>query len=212
MSRLVTVVDYDCGNLFSVARTIEHFNGRVEMATTPEQVIVADRLILPGVGAFGTVMNALRQYDLVSAVREFAKAGRPFLGICVGMQVMMDYSEEFGSNDGLALIPGAVRAIPKTKSDGTPHPVPHIGWSELQEHDAGWEGTLFDGLGSQDAVYFVHSFAAAPDKQENILATCSYNGQPITAAIVRDNMTGCQFHPEKSGPVGLKIIHNFMDM
>ena len=184
----------------------------MEITDDPQRVAKAERLVLPGVGAFGKAMQALKDRDLVDAVQQFVETERPFLGICVGMQVMLDYSEEFGRHDGFGLIPGTVSAIPDTGTDGLPHPVPHIGWNNLEPSARGWDGTPFDVIEPGTAVYFVHSFAARPDAEENALATCDYNGRQITAAVIRDNMIGCQFHPEKSGPAGLAILRNFLSM
>lgn len=211
MTATAAIVDYDCGNLFSIARAVEHCGGRVALATLPEEIAAADRLILPGVGAFGTAMKALAERGLTDAVKAFVATGRPFLGICVGMQAMMDYSEEFGRRDGLGFIAGHVVPIPATSADGRPHPVPHIGWSDLEEPGAAWGNTVFKGLQSGTPAYFVHSFNAVPERPEHRLATCDYGGRTITAAVIKDNMTGCQFHPEKSGAAGLRIIGNFLD-
>jgi len=125
---------------------------------------------------------------------------------------MMDYSEEFGRHEGLGLIPGHVTAIPDTAADGAPHQVPHMGWSDIEETGNGWKETPFQDTRNSEAFYFVHSYNAAPTKPEHLLATCDYNGQRISAAITRDNMTGCQFHPEKSGPAGLNIMKNFLNL
>ena len=212
MSGSVTVVDYDCGNLFSVVRAFEHCGGTVELATEPDQVARAERLVLPGVGAFGAAMKTLRDRGLADAVKEFAATGRPFLGICVGLQVMMDYSEEFGRHEGLGLIPGAVLAIPPTTKDGTPHPIPHIGWAKLEPASPDNNSTIFGNLDEDCWAYFVHSFGAVPEDPAHVVVTCDYNGQTITAAAAKDNMIGCQFHPEKSGPDGLKMIDNFLSL
>lgn len=210
MNRRITVVDYDCGNLFSVSRAIEYCGGQVELARDPDRVARAERLILPGVGAFGRVMDALHERGLTDSIHEFAATGRPFLGICVGMQAMMDYSEEFGRHEGFGFVPGTVAPIPDSGADGKPHPVPHIGWSSLIEPAKGWNHTPLKDLQNGTAVYFVHSYAAEPVDTGHIAATCDYDGRAITAVVTRDNMTGCQFHPEKSGPAGLHIMQNFM--
>lgn len=212
MTPTVTVVDYDCGNLFSVSHAIEHCGGRVEFAAEPGQIASADRLILPGVGAFGAAMNALRERRLIEAIHTFVATGRPFLGICVGMQAMMEYSEEFGRHEGLGLMPGHVAAIPDTAADGSPHLVPHIGWSDIEATENGWRETPLRDVHDTEAFYFVHSYTARPGRPDHLLATCDYNGRTISAAIAHENMTGCQFHPEKSGPAGLKILTNFLSL
>lgn len=211
MSANVTVVDYGSGNLFSVSRALEQVGARVELTGDTDRVAAAERLVLPGVGAFSAAMKALTDRGLADAVRRFVETGRPFLGICVGMQAMMDYGEEFGHHDGFGFVAGGVAVIPATGADGTPHPVPHIGWNGLVPPARGWDDTLFAAIAPGTAVYFVHSFAARPKEPENVLATCDYDGRAITAAIAKDNMVGCQFHPEKSGPAGLAILTRFLN-
>jgi len=206
----VTVVDYGSGNVFSVSRALQESGGRVTLSGDPAVVAGAERLVLPGVGAFSAAMQALIDRGLADAVRRFVDTGRPFLGICVGMQAMMDYSEEFGRHDGFGFVKGGVVAVPTSGADGRPHPVPHIGWNGLKPGANGWDGTCLTALAPGTAVYFVHSFVAQPEKPENVLATCDYDGHAITATIVRDNMVGCQFHPEKSGPAGLRILGRFV--
>ena len=210
MTGNVTVVDYGCGNLLSVSRGLEEAGGTVNVTDDADKIANAERLLLPGVGAFGKAMQAMRDGGLEAPIKAFAQTGRPFLGICVGMQAMLDYSEEFGRHEGLGLISGHVAAIPATAADGTPHPIPHIGWNRLKKPATGWDGSILEGRNEGAFVYFVHSFAATPEDKQHILATCDYNGRTVTAAIAKDNMTGCQFHPEKSGPAGLKILENFI--
>jgi glutamine amidotransferase len=205
------IVDYGSGNVLSVQRALEHCGGEVARAETPEQVRRAERLVLPGVGAFAACMGALEVRGLVPAIREFAASGRPFLGICVGMQILLEESEEFGRHAGIGLVPGRVARIAADGADGKPHRVPHIGWAPLQPPDGrGWAGTLLADLAPGDAAYFVHSYAAVPADPDHRLADVDYDGRTISAAIARDNVSGTQFHPEKSGPVGLKVIARFL--
>jgi len=206
------IVDYGSGNVFSVARALEIAGASVLLSAGTEDIVKADRLVLPGVGAFGAAWDLLVEKNLVDPVRAFIETGRPFLGICVGMQMMMERSEEFGEHPGLGLIAGSVRRIEDTGADGSPHPVPRIGWYPLRRRDVSWDGTLLENIGGEDAVYFVHSFAAAPADAGNLLADSDYNGRTITAAIVRDNAVGVQFHPEKSGPVGLRMLERFISL
>jgi glutamine amidotransferase len=210
VARSVTVVDYGRGNLLSVARAFEHCGAKVALVDEPSRVAAAERLVLPGVGAFGDAMGELARRGLDAAIRAFAATGRPFLGICLGMQLMLDESEEFGTHDGLGLIPGAVTAVPAAGADGRLHRVPHIGWNALRPANGGWDGTVLGGVAPGSSVYFVHSFAANPQSDSDRLADCDYDGVRIAAAIRRGAWTGCQFHPEKSGPVGLRIIENFV--
>jgi glutamine amidotransferase len=158
-------------------------------------------------------MAGLRREGLDAVVREVAARGTPLLGICLGMQMLLDESEEFGSTTGLGLISGKVIAIPATTSAGKPHKIPHIGWSALvlPSGRANWEGTLLQKTKQGEAAYFVHSFMADPVNQNHRVADCLYGGQAVAAAIQRDNVSGCQFHPEKSGEVGLTILRQFLD-
>lgn len=214
MTATVTVVDYGVGNLLSVRRAFEHRGAQVQVTSSPDRVWNADRLVLPGVGAFGDCVAALRADGMDQAVRRFIASGRPFLGICVGMQVLFDVSEEFGEHAGLGVIPGRVRMIPRTAADGSPHKVPHIGWTALRPPagaDASrWSGTALAGVRPGDEAYFVHSFTGWPEEDEDRLADADYHGRLVSAAVRRDNVCGVQFHPEKSGRVGLSIIDGFL--
>lgn len=210
MTAQVTVVDYGSGNLLSVARGLERCGAEVELTGDGRQVAKAERLVLPGVGAFGKAAERLRDSRLAEPILEFVRYGRPFLGICVGMQLMLDVSEEFGLHEGFGMIPGRVVAIPRTGADGALHAVPHIGWSAIHHGGGGWRGTPLEGISDGASVYFVHSFAAKPEDDAHVLARCDYDGRAITAAVARGNTFGFQFHPEKSGPVGLAILQRFI--
>lgn len=207
----VTVVDYGAGNLLSVTRALEHVGAEVALAADGASLNGAGHLILPGVGAFAKGMEELRRRRLIEPLRDHAKSGKPFLGICLGMQMMLESSDEFGDHQGLGLIPGRVAAIPKTTAGDAPHKIPHIGWSGLHPVDGGdWDGTLLSGLPAGADMYFVHSFTAYPADPVHRLADVDYNGRALSAVIHRDNLTGFQGHPEKSGQVGLDILRNFV--
>jgi glutamine amidotransferase len=212
VSRRATIVDYGSGNVLSVRRALEHCGAEVALASRGEDLTMAERLVLPGVGAFAACINALEQRRLLAAIRAFAASGRPFLGICVGMQILFEESEEFGTHAGIGLVPGTVRRIPATGADGKPHRVPHIGWAPLALPAGrnGWSGTILADIAPGDSAYFVHSFAAVPADPRHRLADVDYDGRPISAAVVRDNVSGTQFHPEKSGPIGLQIVSRFL--
>ena len=216
MTKAVTIVDYDVGNLLSVKRALENFGATVTITGERGLIGSAERLVLPGVGAFGDCIKALRERKLEDVIKCYADNGRPFLGICVGMQLMFERGEEFGSHEGLGLIPGSVVAIPKTSPEGRPHKIPHIGWAPLALPaglDAGhWRGTILHDVAPGASVYFVHSYTAQPEHAEHRLSDVSYDGRLISAAVRRDHKSGTQFHPEKSGPVGLAIVRRFLEL
>ncbi|MFM2056573.1 MAG: Imidazole glycerol phosphate synthase subunit HisH 1 [Pseudomonadota bacterium] len=208
----VAIIDYGVGNLLSVSRAMVHCGAKVQVTADPAVILAADRVILPGVGAFANGMAALRTSGLVAVVHQVAAAGTPLLGICLGMQMLMASSEEFGDTDGLGLIPGRVVQIPGHTSTGEPHKIPHIGWNALVPASAHtrWQGGLLDGITPGEAVYFVHSFMAQPTDPADRLADCVYGGLSVSASVQRGLVMGCQFHPEKSGEVGLRVLTNFL--
>ena len=211
MTNTVHIVDYGIGNLYSVARAIERAGGEAQLTTDWKEIGAAERLILPGVGAFEPCARTLRDLGLVEPVIEFARSGRPFMGICVGMQLLFDYSEEFGVNSGLGLIHGHVAAIP---ADGV-RKVPHIGWSPLvlPETRTSWAGSVLEQHEpGQSSAYFVHSYSCVPVDRRHRLANVDYAGYEICAAVQSENVTGFQCHPEKSGNAGLKILQNFLEL
>jgi len=206
----VTVIDYGIGNQLNVLRALEHCGASVKVVQQASAGdLDASRLVLPGVGAFGDGMSELRDRGFDDLVQRFAQTGRPFLGICVGMQVMFDGSDEMGDHAGLGLLPGRVRAVPAEGADGRPHRIPHIGWRVLAPASR-WDGTILSEVDPGDRVYFVHSFAAQPTRREDRLATVDYDGIPICAAVHRDNLYGCQFHPERSADTGLRVLRRFL--
>jgi glutamine amidotransferase len=207
----VTIIDYGVGNLLSVQRGLHHCGAATVVTSDPDLVLAADRVVLPGVGAFANAMEALQERDLVTAIQAVAQKGAPLLAICLGMQLLLDESEEFGVTKGLGLISGRVVAIPLQKTNGESQKMPHIGWNNLQlsETHPGWKGTLFQDNHPGESVYFVHSFMSQVTDSAHQLAHCYYGGHIVQAAISKDSITGCQFHPEKSGEVGLKILRRF---
>jgi glutamine amidotransferase len=208
----VIVVDYGLGNLFSVRRALEYCGAVVDVTSDVETIRLANRVILPGVGSFGYGMAELRRHGFDEVLREIAFRGTPLFCICLGMQMLLDESEEFGLTSGLGLIPGRVVPIPPLTADGKPQRVPHIGWNSLAMplSRTTWSGTPLSGLNPGDAVYFVHSFMARPDDPEHRIADCLYGEVPVTAAIGNGNVFGCQFHPEKSGEIGLSMLRWFL--
>lgn len=212
----ITILDYGIGNILSVSRAFEHCGAEVSLTDSPMDVIKAEMLVLPGVGAFADGMNGLAAKSLIDPIKEFVKKDRPFMGICLGMQMMLDESEEFGLHYGLGLIHGRVKKIESTSSDSLKHKIPHIGWNRLvlpeNRDKKWWDNTILSRIPEDSATYFVHSFTAVPDKAENRLADAYYGGRLISAVIREGNIYGCQFHPEKSGKIGLKIIENFLKL
>ena len=214
MTPRVTLIDYGLGNLLSVARAFEHCGAKVEVAEAPQDILNAQRLVLPGVGAFADGMSNLRQLHLVDAIRQFSASGRPMLGICLGMQLIFDTSQEFGLHQGLEIVPGNVIPLPSLGLDGRLHKVPHVGWAELKpfNREVNWRGTILGDLPSGVAAYFVHSFQVHPQVPTHLIATVDFGGHDVPAVVRVGNVYGCQFHPEKSGPVGLQIIQNFIHL
>lgn len=210
----VTIVDYGMGNLFSVRLALEYCGAKVNITADPETVIGANKLILPGVGAYSRAMEELTRTGLDDAIKIVASNGTPILGICLGMQMLLDYSEEFQTTDGLGLIKGRVLPIPSISVDGSSRKIPHIGWASLQKGRSveDWYNTFLSSVNPYNFVYFVHSFMARPDYDSNIMAVVDYAGISIAAVIAKNNVIGCQFHPEKSGPVGLNFLTQFLKM
>lgn len=208
MRARVTVVDYGMGNLLSVTRAFEHCGAEVKLESSPLFVGKAERLVLPGVGAFGDGMSELHHRKLVEPIRNYAATGRPLLGICLGMQMLLEGSDEFGSTAGLGLVPGWVRRLPEQAGIK----LPHIGWSPIYPPNGQrWSGTLLEGVPEGQEVYFVHSFGADPANAGDCLAQTAYGEFPFCSVVRRANISGCQFHPEKSAEMGLSMIRNFLD-
>jgi glutamine amidotransferase len=208
----VTVIDYGVGNLLSVRRGLEHCGAVVTVSPDPDAILRAPRVVLPGVGAFANAIAELQRTGLVKAVQELATRGTPLLGICLGMQMLLDQSEEFGITQGLGLIAGRVVPVPAHAANGSAQKIPHIGWSPLvvSAGRADWRGTVMRDIEPGESVYFVHSFMADPIDPAHRVADCLYGGVSISATIQRDNIVGCQFHPEKSGEVGLRVLRSFL--
>jgi glutamine amidotransferase len=211
VTQAVTVVDYGIGNLKSVCQALDFSDGGVDLTSDPTAIAQASRLVLPGVGAFGMCMDALRSRNLVDAILEFFRSERPFLGICVGMQMMLERGEEFGEHTGLGLISGSVKAIPRPALDQVRYKVPHIGWSQLAKTGAAdWSDTILADCSDREPMYFVHSYTAQPTQSGVRVADCDYFGNQLSGVIRDGNRYGCQFHPEKSGVSGLRVLRRFL--
>jgi imidazole glycerol-phosphate synthase subunit HisH len=207
----IAVMDYGVGNLLSVRRALEYCGATVTVTADHDILLASPRVILPGVGAFPNGMNELRRQGLDEIALEIAARGIPLLGICLGMQMLLDESEEFDVCAGLGLIPGKVVPVPPVTSLGLPQKIPHIGWNSLElSAREGDPASLLRDVKPSEAVYFVHSFMAEPADSEHRIADCRYGGVRVAAVIGRENVLGCQFHPEKSGVTGLKILRAFL--
>lgn len=214
MTKRITIIDYGMGNLLSVSRAFQYFGCDSLITNDLQKIRDATHLVLPGVGAFPDGMKELRKHGLVDVIRNYTNTGRFFLGICLGMQLMLDQGQEHEVTEGLGIIPGKVAAIPATTTQGVPHKIPHIGWNGLVKPNPliDWKASLLNGIDVGNAVYFVHSFTAYPTDEATRLADCCYGGHRLCAVVRKKNIYGCQFHPEKSGPVGLQIINNFISL
>lgn len=203
---MVAVVDYGVGNLFSLCSSLAAIGAEAVVTDDPAVLAAADRIILPGVGAFGDAADKLRERGLFDVLRDLAAKGKPLMGICLGMQLLFEKGFEYGEHEGLGLIKGEVRPIAEVIPADLK--IPHIGWNAL--HFTGEKSPIFRYLDEGDFVYFVHSFYGKND-DGSVIATAEY-GAHLTAAVGRGNVFGCQFHPEKSGNVGLKILKAFCEV
>ena len=199
---MTAIIDYDAGNIKSVENALRFLGHDVVVTADPEVILQADHVILPGVGAFGDAMQRLRSRGLEDTIREVVDRGTPFLGICLGLQLLFEESEESPGVRGLALLPGRIRRIP----DGEGRKVPQIGWNDISFPG---ESRLFKGLPQGSFVYFVHSFYLEAGDRSDVAATTEY-GVSIDAAVEHGNLFACQFHPEKSERVGMQILENFL--
>ncbi len=200
---VIAVVDYDMGNLHSVCKGLENAGGTPQITDVPAEIEQADAVVLPGVGSFDPAIQHLRSRDLIGPVKDAIASGKPFLGICLGLQILFDSSEE-GKEPGLGIIPGEVRRF-KSEPGLT---IPHMGWNTLELKQ---QVTLWQNLPVNPWVYFVHSYYVAPSEPTVQAATVTHGSQTVTAAIARGNLTAVQFHPEKSSSAGLQMLANFVN-
>lgn len=199
---MVAIIDYDAGNIRSVEKALQFLGEETCITRDRHMIRKADRVILPGVGAFGEAMKKLHSYDLVTVIQEVADSGKPFLGICLGLQLLFESSEESKGEKGLGILPGRIVRFPESSECK----VPHVGWNSLQFPQP---GRLFRGIEEGAYVYFVHSYYLQAQQEEIVKATTQY-GVRVHAAVEKDNIFACQFHPEKSSEAGLTILKNFM--
>ena len=213
MNREIVVLDYGSGNLFSISQALEKCGAKVLITDDHSRIIKASHMVIPGVGAFGQCMAKIIRKGLGHPVQEAMKGGTWVLGVCVGMQILFETSEEFGPHEGLGIIPGSVVAIPSVDADGTSRKIPYIGWSPLEPGlEKTWKGTMLESIRTGNSCYFVHSFMAMPAGESYRLADTYYGQTRICAAVQSENVLGTQFHPEKSGMTGLAILTRFLEL
>ena len=199
---MIAIIDYDAGNLRSVEKAFLSIGEETIVTRNHDEILAADKVVLPGVGAFGDAMRKLKEYGLVENIHEAVDSGKPFLGICLGLQLLFRRSDESEGVEGLSILPGEILRIPEASGIK----IPHIGWNSLKVTEG---ARLFDGLGENPYVYFVHSYYLKADDESIVAATTEYGGTLIHASVQKDNVYACQFHPEKSGSVGMQILKNF---
>lgn len=205
----IIIIDYGFGNLHSLAKALIHLGVAPVITQQPEDIERADAVFLPGVGAFGQGMSELSRRGFFAPLKEYASSGKPLFGICLGMQFLFEYSEEFGTHEGLGLLSGGVKKIVPRDEQCK---IPHIGWNELQFSPGrtSWSNTILDGIPERSQTYFAHSYAAVPSETSDILANTEYGGSVFTSVVAKGGIMGTQFHPEKSGETGLRILKNFL--
>ena len=201
---MIAIIDYDAGNIKSVEKALQYLSQDVIVTRDPETILGAEKVILPGVGSFGDAMGKLHQYGLVSVIKQVVANKTPFLGICLGLQLLFESSDETPGVEGLGILKGKIVRIP----EGEGIKVPHIGWNSLQFPN---KGKLFEGLPEESYVYFVHSYYLQAEEKEIVVAATEY-GTYIHASVEKDNVFACQFHPEKSSDTGLAILQNFVNL
>ncbi len=201
---MIAIIDYDAGNIRSVEKALQYLGQEVTITRQGEEILAADKVILPGVGSFGDAMEKIRQYDLEDVIRRVAEQKTPFLGICLGLQLLFEPSEESPGARGVGLLKGQILRIP----EGEGRKIPHMGWNSLSLQN---EGRLFRGIPDGAYVYFVHSYYLKAADEKIVKASAEY-GISIHASVERDNIFACQFHPEKSGDTGLQILKNFIEI
>tara|TARA_B100000809_G_scaffold162910_1_gene160251 strand:- start:4 stop:639 length:636 start_codon:yes stop_codon:yes gene_type:complete len=208
----ITIIDYGCGNILNLARAIKFLGYETEITFNKKIIINSSHVILPGVGAFGNAIRQLEKYNLQNTILEYTKLNKPLLGICVGMQVLLTASYEFGVHKGLDLIPGNVIKISNKKNKDIK--IPHVGWNEIHPNkgEKEWKNKILNDFLIEKNFYFVHSFICQTKKTDSTIAVCDYLGLTIPAVIANGNIFGCQFHPEKSANSGLVFLKNFCEI
>ena len=205
----IGIIDYKMGNMFSVIRACEHVDLYPVLTSDKNDLNRYDALILPGVGAFGEAMSNLKKLDLVETIKEFIASGKPFMGICLGLQLLFSESEEFGRHKGLDIIRGEVKHFPARDKVNNTIKVPQVGWNKIHFNTAKCGLPIFNNINNDEYMYFVHSYYVAPENQKDIVTLTEYAGVKFCSSIARQNIFATQFHPEKSGEIGLTVYKNF---
>ena len=212
MSEKIVLISTATCNLYSITNAFRHFGIDIVVSSDINDIADAERLVLPGVGAFGNCANSLRKAGLFAPIKEHIRSGLPFLGICVGMQLMFEYGYENGEHTGLAIIPGEVIPIDEVISKSSKHKIPHIGWYKLMTSSHRQHDTLLQAVSENDSMFFVHSFMVNSIDPNNMIAWYKVDKTKIPALVKYKKAYGCQFHPEKSGSVGLRLLKNFLTL
>jgi glutamine amidotransferase len=210
MNKNVVIVDYGLGNLFSIQQACRYLGYSTTLSSNPNIILGASKLILPGVGSFEVAMKQLNDFNLIDTLQNFVKTGKPIMGVCLGMQLLFNESNEFGNHNGLGLIEGRVIKFPEIVNNQKIR-IPHIGWNTIYKGKSDWSNSPLKDTDNDSLMYFVHSYYAKPDLNENILTFSNYEGFEFCSAVKKDNIFGFQFHPEKSGKEGLVIYGNFLN-
>ena len=206
MSKTICIIDYEVGNILSVKRSVEILGFNAVVTNEEDKILNADKVILPGVGAFKNGMDLLKKHNLINVISKIVKSKKPILGICLGMQLFFEESSEFGKSEGLGIIKGKVEKLPIKDGDNNLK-IPNIGWNELiiKRKDK-----LFSNMKEKNSTYFVHSFMAVPTNPSVVTTVYKFGSEDVVASVNLENVYGCQFHPEKSGKIGLNILKNFI--
>ena len=211
LSKKITIIDYGCGNILNLARAIKFIGYEVDITHDKNKIINSSYVILPGVGAFGNAMKQIEKYNLHNTILEYAKSNKPLLGICLGMQILLTVSYEFGAHEGLGLIERKVIKISNEKNKEIK--IPHMGWNEIYPNNnkKEWKNKILKNSSIGKSFYFVHSFVCITKDYDSTIAVCNYSDISIPAVVATGNVFGCQFHPEKSADNGLAVLKNFCE-
>lgn len=213
MNKIVSIIDYGMGNLLNVKRACEQVGIQVKISNDKREIISSSAVILPGVGAFADAMKNLEDLDLIDTIKEFIQQGKYFMGICLGMQLLFDSSEEFGFNKGLSIVKGKVVKFPIKDDKGYNLRIPQINWNKIYHENSSFDQySILKEVKNNESFYFLHSYYVIPDNKNNILCNTVYNGIEYCSGLKKDNVIALQFHPEKSGKSGLNVLNNFKKM